>query len=147
MCEPLSWLGNVCDAVYYSIYIGLFIMSLYYVFRAVFRVRVLAIALLGIFLFFFGGGPPHYSSLDYILVNLAVAFLATFCALRFGLLSTVVFAAVGALEFSGPITFDFSQWYALATTANLALVVALAIFAFWNAIGDQRIFGNFKLDD
>jgi hypothetical protein len=58
-----------------------------------------------------------------------------------------VFAAVGALEFSGPITFDFSQWYALATTANLALVAALAIFAFWNAIGDQRIFGNFKLDD
>jgi serine/threonine-protein kinase len=145
--EPLAWLGAVFADVYFSIYLGLFVLAIYFVFRAVFRVRWLAVAALGVFLFFFGGGPPHYSSLDFILINLAIGGLCMICALRFGLLTTIVFELIGSLLFSGPITFNFSDWFTPATLANLGLVMALAIFAFWTAIGDQRIFGNFKLDD
>jgi hypothetical protein len=147
MYQPVSWVANVMACAYSSIYLGLFVLSLYFVFRAVFRVRFIAIAALGVFLFFFGGGPPHYAQIDFILINLVIAALCSIAALRFGLLTMATFGFVASLEFSAPITFDFSQWYAPAATANFAIVLALAIYGFWIAIGDQRLFGSYKLDD
>jgi len=145
--RPLHWVGNVMGLAWSSIYMSLFILSLYFVFRAVFRVRLIAMAALGVFLFFFGGGPPHYTQIDYILINLVIAALCAIAALRFGLLTMAVFGFVASMELQGPLTFDFSQWYAPAVMANFALVLAIAICGFWIAIGDQRMLGNFKLDD
>jgi hypothetical protein len=81
------------------------------------------------------------------LCALVLYFLSTVIVLRFGLVSMAAFVLWGNMVYSVPVTFDFSQWYTPAAMANVAVVLAIAGYGFWIAIGEQRMFGNFKLDD
>jgi hypothetical protein len=147
MFEPRFWMAHVLQTAGVAIFLSLCALVLYFLFRSVFRVQWLASLVLLVFFFFFGGGPPHYTRLSFFLIHLALGVLSTVIVLRFGLVSMAAFVLWGNMVYSVPVTFDFSQWYTPAAMANVAVVLAIAGYGFWIAIGEQRMFGNFKLDD
>ncbi len=147
MYQPMFWLSTLLGSLCFAIFLALFVLSVYFMLRSIFRVNWLASLALLVFFFFFGGGPPHFAQLSFIVLNLSIAVLETVCVLRFGLLAMVAFTVYTQVFLSAPITFDFSQWFTPAAMANLAVVLGIAGYGFWIAIGEQRMFGSFKLDD
>jgi hypothetical protein len=78
-----------------------------------------------------------------ILVNGLVAVAMT----RYGLVAVVVsfFASYALNNF--PVTLNFSAWYAGIGLAPLVAMLALAVFAFYTALGGQKVFQGSLLED
>jgi hypothetical protein len=74
----------------------------------------------------------------YVLVYAAI-FLAL---MRFGLLSGMLcLFFVNALGRSASNN-DFTAWYMPNTVATMILLLAIALFAFWRSLGDQKLIGG-----
>jgi len=48
--------------------------------------------------------------------------------------------AIAAATFGWPLTSDFSAWYAHIGLIVVALVLALAVWSFRNALGGRKVF-------
>jgi hypothetical protein len=63
--------------------------------------------------------------------------------LRFGLLSLVVAIFVTDMMSAFAFTPNFSAWYGTASLTATLLIAGLAVVAFRNALGGQKILGRF----
>jgi hypothetical protein len=59
---------------------------------------------------------------------------------RFGLLALVVGLVVQNMLVVFPITSHLTRWYAEGAIAGMAAIVAIALFAFYNALAGQSLF-------
>jgi hypothetical protein len=59
--------------------------------------------------------------------------------IRFGILPCILMTAIAGPTFGWPLTSDFSAWYAPIGLIVVALVLALAVWSFRNALGDRKV--------
>jgi hypothetical protein len=67
--------------------------------------------------------------------------------MRLGLVAASAVFLVADLLHSGPLTFDFSRWYAYGTPLVFAALAAIAGYAFFTALAGRPLFGDKLLDD
>jgi drug/metabolite transporter superfamily protein YnfA len=79
--------------------------------------------------------------------SFAVTALLIFAAVRFGILAFTVALFVYGLLASAPLTLDLSRWYAARGFLFVALILALAAWAFRVSLGSRPVFGGARLDD
>jgi serine/threonine-protein kinase len=65
--------------------------------------------------------------------------IAAFALVRFGLISLAVAVFVADLTMNVPITLDFSRWYASYAMSSAVLVLAVATWGFYTALGGQKL--------
>ena len=111
----------------------------------VLRRRWLAIGLTWILLVVLGLSGENYAvELPFSAVWSA---LFLFAAVRFGVLACTVTLFVDRLLVTTPLTLDLSRWYAARGLFFVALILALAIWAFRVSLGGRPVFGGARLDD
>ncbi len=59
--------------------------------------------------------------------------------IRFGILPCAVTFLVAVETFNWPLTSDFSAWYAGKGLIVVALLLALAVWTFRNALGGRKV--------
>jgi predicted Ser/Thr protein kinase len=79
--------------------------------------------------------------LDYPLYVLVYAIIFV-ALLRFGLLSGVFCLAFTNALGRAASNNDFTAWYMAGTVAIMILLIAIALFAFWRSLGDQKLVGG-----
>lgn len=88
---------------------------------------------------------------DYFWVTflaLAVIWLSIYLVLRrFGLLALVVGLVVQNMLVVFPMTSHLSRWYASGAIAGVMIIIAIALFAMYNALAGQPLFSTKALDD
>ena len=60
--------------------------------------------------------------------------------IRFGILPCILMTAIAGPTFNWPLTSDLSAWYAPTGLIVVALVLALAVWSFRNALGGRKVF-------
>jgi hypothetical protein len=70
-----------------------------------------------------------------------------FVLFRFGLLAFIASALFYSLLLAFPITAQFSAWYSKIGLTGLALLLAMALYAFHTSLGGQPLFGRAALED
>ena len=87
---------------------------------------------------------------DYFWVTflaLAVIWLSIYMVLRrFGVLALVVGLAVQNMLVVFPMSSHLGRWYASGAIAGMVTIVAIALFALYNALAGQRLFSTESLD-
>ena len=73
--------------------------------------------------------------------------LFLFAAVRFGVLAFTVALFVAGLLVTAPLTLDLSRWYAPRGVFFVALILALAIWAFRASLGGKSAFAGSRLDE
>jgi hypothetical protein len=73
--------------------------------------------------------------------------LFLFAAVRFGVLAFTVALFVYGLLVTAPLTLDLSRWYASRGLFFVALILALAVWAFRVSLGGKPMFGGASLDE
>lgn len=78
----------------------------------------------------------------------AVIWLSIYLVLRrFGLLALVVGLVVQNMLVTFPMTSHLSRWYASGAIAGITVIIAIALFAFYNALAGQALLNARVLDD
>lgn len=65
---------------------------------------------------------------------------------RFGLLALVVGLVVQNMLIVFPMTSHLSRWYASGAIAGVVTILAIAVFALYNALAGQPLFSTESLD-
>jgi len=115
---------------------AMFVALLFLVLRAVFRnAWVVAAALVLVVSVNVSGtlGPSAFFAVLYSLPFVWVM-------IRFGILPCIMMTVIAGPTFSWPLTSDFSAWYAPIGLVAVALVLALAVWSFRNALGGRKVF-------
>jgi Protein kinase domain/zinc-ribbon domain len=124
---------------------GLGFLTILVLSQVVLRRRWLAVGLTGILLVVMGISGEN-SAVE-IPASFAVTALLIFAAVRFGILAFTVALFVYGLLASAPLTLDLSRWYAARGFLFVALILALAAWAFRVSLGSRPVFGGARLDD
>jgi hypothetical protein len=137
-------LAVVFDAAFNSLWI---IFALVAVNLLVRRIWITAIVMVG-FLMLTGlgsidGPPPLWLRLATALIILSAI---VYVMLRFGLLTTMTFFAVNFLINSAVLTLDSSRWFFSTSVTVMAIVAALAVYAFYASRGGEPLLGRRLLD-
>jgi serine/threonine-protein kinase len=126
--------------IIWALGIGLFNIFLLFLLRMLFRRHWLAAAVFPVLfsglMALIAGGHPVIGALNGVLA--ASLFLP--CMLWCGVLGIVVFGFVGGMLQVYPLTTDFSVWYAGSGMFAIAVVMALAIYAFHTAVAGRPLF-------
>jgi serine/threonine-protein kinase len=135
------WAANVLDTFPYAVRNGLFFWLLFLVlFRAVFRKPWLAVGLCVVALTILNGPLDGLPPVSYLFVACAQA-LGVWVLVRWGVLAVISMTAVAFfLEF--PITWDLSAWYAREGLLTVGLILTLAGYGAWTAVGGRRLVGK-----
>ena len=72
--------------------------------------------------------------------------IAAFAIVRFGFVTLAVAVFVADSLGNVPSTLDFSRWYATTTLLVPAIVLALTVWAFYAAMGGQKLIKGDLLD-
>jgi len=112
--------------------------------RALFKRTWVAIAVLMAFtaMFIFG-----VSSLVSSILTLLAMSIIVFIYLRLGLLAAASSIIYSILLFFFPITTQMSAWYSGIGLTGLAVLLAIALYAFHTSLGGQPLFGRASLED
>jgi len=127
-----------------SIVVSLAAAFLVFMLRALFRSTWAAagIPTLIALLLFLGTMPIGESIFFTLLIGgLFIVFL------RFGLLALVSYSSVMVFSITFPIAAPLSAWYSGIGLTGLALLLALAIYAFHTSLGGQPMFGRASMED
>jgi hypothetical protein len=133
-----AWSVSVGSAVISALITVLLLVVLRLLVRRLWLVNTLAAAVLAL---------TQLQNLNGILPALvfpiAGGALLTFVTLRFGLLTLAVTTFVALVLTEIPLTLRLSHWSAPASTSSIAVVIALAAFAFYAARAGQPLLGDF----
>lgn len=66
--------------------------------------------------------------------------IAAFALVRFGLITLAVAVFVANTMLNVPVTFDFSRWYAPYAATVPLMILAIALWSFYTALGGQQLF-------
>jgi len=115
---------------------AMFALLLFLLFRALLRNTWLtAAALIPLVVFaVIVTAPPGYAAIAF-LFSLPVLWVM----IRFGVLPCVLMLLVASTTSNWPLTSDFSAWYADKGLIVVALVLALAVWSFRNALGGRKV--------
>jgi serine/threonine-protein kinase len=122
----------------------MFVVLMFLLFRVVLRNNWLTggafIALLA-FLAAAGSPTPAQSAIFAVLYSLTFIYVM----IRFGVLPCILMTAVAPATAHWPLTSDFSAWYAGIGLIVVALVLALAVWSFRNALGGRKVWQDVLL--
>jgi serine/threonine-protein kinase len=92
----------------------------------------------------FSVGPSLFGENIWIevLVALVISILWLTCMMRVGLLSICVALFVVYVMSNGLVTFDLSRWYAWRGAVEFLIVLAIALYGFKVALGDNPLLGT-----
>ncbi|MGH9592542.1 MAG: hypothetical protein ACRD5L_05580, partial [Bryobacteraceae bacterium] len=107
------------------------------------RTWLAALAMIG--LLALTGGLGSFR-LVWFLVGLLSACLTLAVSMRFGMLAMTVAIIANASFNRYPITSNFSEWYAPLGLMEVALLLAVAVWSFRNALGGRRVWTGEFLD-
>jgi hypothetical protein len=133
---PRQWLGGFAYILANAVRVGLFGFLMICGLRALVRNALLA-AVVASILFTFAEGSVVNSQHWQIraAIYLGAYFVIAFVLLRFGLVATIAVIffvnAIGATN----LGLDWKTWYAPSGLASLALLLSVALFAFWKSLG------------
>ena len=137
--EAPAFFGNVASNILALMYaIGSF--AVVFVVAKITRSKPAAMAIAALF----SVGPSIFGENIWIemLVALAVAILWLTCMMRIGLLSLCVALFVVYVMSDGLVTFDLSRWYAWRGMVELSVVLAIALYGFKVALGNNPLLGT-----
>jgi hypothetical protein len=133
------------DEIVGGIFIAMFVVLAYVLLRLAFRRTPLAIAAAVVLLALFQAQQTVATA---VALWIALVFEAVLIAVvitvlvRYGLLVTAVWVAVGNAIGGVPFTYALSHWSAAPSNMAIALVLALTCFGFYAARGGQPLFGD-----
>jgi serine/threonine-protein kinase len=139
----LRWLGGCAHVFSNALSIGIALFFAVFALRFLLR-HDLPAAIAASLLFVFTEGQvtnsPHWqiTALVYFVIYASIFFLL----LRYGLVATM--AAVVFINGSNAILLggDWQAWYVPYSLASLLLLMGIALFSFWNALGPAGLFGD-----
>jgi hypothetical protein len=98
------------------------------------------IAWLGLWALFVGGSVVSWNLSVTTWIGLVTATACLLLAARVGVVAAMTaFTATSFLSLCGPLTLDFSRWYAWRTGVIAVLLLAMAVWGFRAAMGRRRI--------
>ena len=136
-----SWFADVSGPP--LIALGLFVLFL--LLRVVLRRTWLAALPVILLLTGFATGPQGFAA-STPLFGLPIALLMLVLSMRFGMLAFAV-AFIATSSFTRyPVTSNFSAWYAPLGLMEVALVLAMTVWCFRNALGGRKVWKGEFLD-
>jgi hypothetical protein len=114
----------------------MFVSLLFLLLRAFLRNLWLAAAALIPLVAFFVNASSQASGIFAVLYSLPFVWVM----IRFGILPCILMTAIAGPTSGWPLTSDFSAWYAPIGLTSVALVLALALWSFRNALGGRKVF-------
>jgi serine/threonine-protein kinase len=114
-------------------------------FLVVFKNRWIAISLIAILIVL--QADTRGSVLTAAMVSGGLALGAAYLYLRVGLVAVVTSYIASNTSDSSAWTHDFSSWTLPETLWSVTIVLAIAAFGFWLAIGGQKPLGNLRLEE
>jgi len=135
------WIGAIAQNAYGALSFGLIVFLAIFGMRNLLRNEWLAAAAAAA-LFTLSENEVSGSGSDWWLVGLlylAVITALIYVLLRLGLVATI--AATFFVDAIGGIALgkDWSTWYVPASLATFALLVGIAVFAFWRSLGNREL--------
>jgi len=127
---------GLCGSPISTIAFAMFVGLLFLLWRAILRNTWLAAAALVPFVAFAVIVTPLASAVFAVLYSLPFVWVM----IRFGILPCILMTAIAGPTFGWPLTSDFSAWYAATGLIVVALVLALAVWSFRNALGGRKVF-------
>jgi serine/threonine-protein kinase len=138
-----QWIGGHAIGLGDALRMGLLIFLTIFGLRRMLRYDALA-AVAAALLFTMTQGDVVYAqqwvlmTLLYVVIYSALAFVL----LRCGLVATIVAVFFADSGNSVLLGWDWKTWYAPHGIASLLLLIAIAVWAFWRALGDRELFGE-----
>jgi hypothetical protein len=131
--------GWILEALFQAPSVSLGVFFAFFLFRALLRNTWAAVAVVVALISSIVGAETSGAPLATVAAAITLA-VGVWGILRFGILSfTVLFWVLGLISF-GPLTSDFSAWYADRGLILIGLVLALAVWSFRNALGGRKVF-------
>jgi serine/threonine-protein kinase len=133
---PRQWVGGYAYIIANAVRVGLFGFLMICGLRALVRNVLLAAVVASILFTFTEDSVVNAAQWQMrAAIYLLVYFIIAFVLLRFGLIATmaVIFFANGIG--STNLGLDWKTWYAPSGLASLALLLSVALFAFWKSLG------------
>ena len=128
----------VLDRIEIGLWVSILFFLLFFLFRLILRKEWLAGAAFVLFFVVLNGFSGPYLFLE-IPTTMIVYGVLVLMLLRFGLLALVTTVFIIDLMPELIFTYNFSAWYGAGSLMMVLIVSGLAIFAFRNALGGQRI--------
>jgi serine/threonine-protein kinase len=142
-----QWIGGHANTLTGALQTGLVFFFVIFCLRVVLKKDVLA-ALVAAALFTLSNGSvftaPHWQLT--LAVYGGLVSILMFCLLRFGLVATM--ASVFFINSCNNITLgaNWRTWYAPYGIATLALLLGIAVFAFWRSLGGRELLGGEEVE-
>jgi serine/threonine protein kinase len=115
------------------------LLFLFFLFRAILRNTWLAAAALVALAAVFGITAASTDTAESAVLNAVFCALLLLVTARFGVLPAALMYAVSQGTFNWPLTSDFAAWYADKGLIVAALVLALAVWSFRNALAGRKV--------
>jgi len=143
-----QWLAAFANNMQGALFFGLLVFFAICGLRRMVKRDVLAAILAALLLLLSSG--RLFSSPDwkvFLAIYIGMYSVLIFVLLRLGLVATV--AAIFFIDSSNLITLgtDWKAWYAPAGLASFALLLGIAIFAFWRSLGSHELFASLRIPD
>jgi serine/threonine protein kinase len=138
-------IAEILRSVATSIFIGLAVAFTVFILRILLR-STWAVAVVPTLLISLIEFVQQWSIIDAITTALTIGALL-FIFFRFGLLALIAFVLFLNLASIFPITTQLSAWYSGIGLTGLALLLALALYAFHTSLGGQPLLGRASLED
>jgi len=132
------WVGARADGLVGSLVLGLFAFLTIFAMRHLCR-REIPAALATALLFTLAQEEAVNQSIVVALLFFSVFAGFAFLLLRVGLVATVAAMFFGSLLDGVVLGTDWRAWYVPASLATAALLMAIAIFAFWRSLGGREL--------
>jgi hypothetical protein len=140
--------GIVLDILANSVFLGLVLLFLLFLSRALLRRQWAAAALfIVIFIFAAAGAAQVETPLIVVPFRAVAALIWVLLLTRFGLLAVI--ACFFTLEVLNgfPVTTEASAWYAGIGLVGLLVFGAVAVYGFSTSLGGRRAFGGLTLEE
>jgi len=135
--------GNIVLLAVWPVVLALAFLTTLFLLRLLSRRDWLAVVIFVIVIV-----PSYYTGNWQVLVAITLQFgLMAVAMTRYGLLASAVVLSVTTALNNFPVTLNFSLWYAGIGIAPLVAVLALAVFAFYTSLGEQKLFQGSLLED
>jgi len=131
-------LGNLSarlpDGIETSLMFFIILVALRYLLRKPWAAGVAFVALF-VLLRSLGSQHPALEAVT----GLFIEGIAALALVRYGLITLAVAVFVGNTVANAPVTFDFSRWYAANALTAPIMILALAVWSFYTALGGQKL--------
>ena len=131
-------LGNLCarlpDGIESTLMFFIVLVALRYLLRKPWAAGVGFVALF-VLLRSLGSQHPALEAVT----GLFIEGIAAVALVRYGFITLAVAIFVGNTMANAPVTFHFSRWYAANALAAPILILALAVWSFYTALGGQKL--------